>query len=129
MKVSWQVTGIRKDPWANVHRVQVEEDKPNEERGYYIYPDLYNQPALSSRCIFLHYITVCFVVQRSVELIIKKIGSFFMSKLVCLSIVSIILQKMILLRTLMWQLLLLLLIVVALHKYLLILAITRCIIT
>src|ERR1041385_7708068 len=23
MKVSWQVTGIRKDPWANTHRVQV----------------------------------------------------------------------------------------------------------
>ena len=45
MKVSWQVTGIRKDPWANVHRVQVEEDKPDKERGYYIYPDLYGQPA------------------------------------------------------------------------------------
>jgi hypothetical protein len=44
MKVSWQVTGIRKDPWANAHRVQVEEDKPDKERGYYIYPDLYGQP-------------------------------------------------------------------------------------
>jgi hypothetical protein len=45
MKVSWQVTGIRKDPWANTHRVQVEEDKPDKERGYYIHPDLYGQPA------------------------------------------------------------------------------------
>jgi hypothetical protein len=45
MKVSWQVTGIRKDPWANAHRIQVEEDKPNSERGYYMYPDLYDQPA------------------------------------------------------------------------------------
>jgi hypothetical protein len=45
MKVSWQVTGIRKDPWANAHRVQVEEDKPANERGYYIYPDLYGQAA------------------------------------------------------------------------------------
>ncbi len=45
MKVSWQVTGIRKDPWANAHRVQVEEDKPDKERGYYIHPDLYGQPA------------------------------------------------------------------------------------
>jgi hypothetical protein len=45
MKVSWQVTGIRKDPWANAHRIEVEEDKPDEERGYYIYPDLYDQPA------------------------------------------------------------------------------------
>jgi hypothetical protein len=45
MKVSWQVTGIRKDPWANVHRIQVEEDKPAEERGYYMYPDLYGKAA------------------------------------------------------------------------------------
>jgi hypothetical protein len=44
MKVSWQVTGIRKDPWANAHRIKVEEDKPDKERGYYIYPDLYDQP-------------------------------------------------------------------------------------
>jgi hypothetical protein len=29
MKVSWQVTGIRKDPWANANRIQVEEDKPS----------------------------------------------------------------------------------------------------
>jgi hypothetical protein len=43
MKVSWQVTGIRKDPWANAHRIQVEEDKPAEERGYYLYPDLYGK--------------------------------------------------------------------------------------
>jgi hypothetical protein len=34
MKVSWQVTGICKDPWANGHHIQVEEDKPANERGY-----------------------------------------------------------------------------------------------
>ena len=44
MKVSWQVTGIRKDPYANAHRIPVEEDKPDKERGYYIYPELYGQP-------------------------------------------------------------------------------------
>jgi hypothetical protein len=44
MKVSWQVTGIRKDPWANAHRIRVEEDKPDKERDYYIYPELYGQP-------------------------------------------------------------------------------------
>ncbi|HET6807973.1 MAG TPA: hypothetical protein VFH28_02845 [Nitrososphaera sp.] len=44
MKVSWQVTGIRKDPWANAHRISVEEDKPANERGNYIYPELYGQP-------------------------------------------------------------------------------------
>jgi len=45
MKVSWQVTGIRKDPWANANRIKVEEDKPDNERGYYIYPDLYGKAA------------------------------------------------------------------------------------
>jgi len=45
MKVSWQVTGIRKDPWANANRIKVEEDKPDKERGYYIYPDLYGKAA------------------------------------------------------------------------------------
>jgi hypothetical protein len=44
MKVSWQVTGIRKDPWANANRIRVEEDKPDKERGYYLHPDLYSQP-------------------------------------------------------------------------------------
>src|SRR5215216_5813637 len=44
MKVSWQVTGIRRDPWANAHRIEVEEDKPAKERGYYLHPDLYGQP-------------------------------------------------------------------------------------
>ena len=44
MKVSWQVTGIRKDPWANAHRISVGEDKPAKERGYYTYPELYGQP-------------------------------------------------------------------------------------
>ena len=44
MKVSWQVTGIRKDTYANANRIQVEEDKPAKERGYYLHPDLYGQP-------------------------------------------------------------------------------------
>jgi hypothetical protein len=44
MKVSWQVTGIRKDSWANAHRIEVEEEKPDKERGYYLHPDLYGQP-------------------------------------------------------------------------------------
>ena len=44
MEVSWQVTGIRKDPWANANRIEVEEDKPDKERGYYLHPDLYSQP-------------------------------------------------------------------------------------
>src|SRR5215212_249274 len=44
MKVSWQVTGIRQDPWANANPIEVEEDKPDKERGYYLHPDLYGPP-------------------------------------------------------------------------------------
>jgi len=43
-KVSWQVTGIRQDAWANAHRIPVEVDKPERERGYYIHPELYGAP-------------------------------------------------------------------------------------
>jgi hypothetical protein len=31
--VSWQVTGIRQDTYANEHRIKVEEDKPAEEKS------------------------------------------------------------------------------------------------
>ena len=44
LEVSWQVTGIRHDPWAEAHRVLVEEDKPAGERGTYLHPELYGQP-------------------------------------------------------------------------------------
>ena len=33
LKVSWQVTGIRHDAYANAHRIQVEVEKPASERG------------------------------------------------------------------------------------------------
>ncbi|GEM_PF-5633234 len=36
IKVSWQVTGIRQDAWANAHRIQVEVDKRGDERGKYL---------------------------------------------------------------------------------------------
>jgi hypothetical protein len=44
MKVSWQVTGIRDDPYAKANPIKVEEEKPPEEQGYYLYPELYGQP-------------------------------------------------------------------------------------
>ena len=44
MKISWMVTGIRQDAWANAHRIPVEEEKPAQERGYYLHPELYGQP-------------------------------------------------------------------------------------
>jgi hypothetical protein len=43
-KVSWQVTGVRKDAYANAHRIEVEEEKPRSERGHYLHPELYGQP-------------------------------------------------------------------------------------
>ncbi len=44
LKVSWQVTGIRRDVWADAHRIPVEEDKPDDERGTYLAPELWGQP-------------------------------------------------------------------------------------
>jgi hypothetical protein len=38
MKVSWQVTGIRNDAWANSHRIPVEEEKDITEQGKYLHP-------------------------------------------------------------------------------------------
>ena len=45
VKVSWQVTGIRQDPFANANRIPVEEDKPASERGSYLHPEAYGPPA------------------------------------------------------------------------------------
>ena len=44
VKVSWQVTGIRQDAYANKHRIPVEELKSDRERGYYLHPNVFNQP-------------------------------------------------------------------------------------
>ncbi len=39
VEVSWQVTGIRKDAFAEKHRIPVEQDKPEAERGRCLYPE------------------------------------------------------------------------------------------
>ena len=44
VKVSWLVTGVRQDAWANKHRIKTEEDKPEEERGFYLHPEAHNKP-------------------------------------------------------------------------------------
>src|ERR1700722_11036745 len=41
VEVSWQVTGIRQDAWANAHRIPVEVDKAPQEQGHYIHPELF----------------------------------------------------------------------------------------
>jgi hypothetical protein len=44
VKVSWQVTGVRSDAYVKAHPMPVEEDKPEQERGYYLAPELFGQP-------------------------------------------------------------------------------------
>ncbi|MBN1139554.1 MAG: hypothetical protein JXM73_23460 [Anaerolineae bacterium] len=43
VKVSWQVTGVRQDPYAEANRIVVEEDKPPKERGTYLHPEAYKE--------------------------------------------------------------------------------------
>ena len=38
MNVSWQITGIRKDAYAEAFRIQIEIDKSDEEKGLYMHP-------------------------------------------------------------------------------------------
>ncbi len=45
VKISWQVTGIRKDAYANEHRIKDVVEKTGGEKGKYIHPELFNQPA------------------------------------------------------------------------------------
>jgi trimeric autotransporter adhesin len=39
--VSWQVTGIRQDAWANAHHIPNEVEKSEVERGHYLHPELF----------------------------------------------------------------------------------------
>ena len=41
VKVSWQVTGIRHDAYADAHRIPTEEEKPADEQGKYLHPELF----------------------------------------------------------------------------------------
>jgi hypothetical protein len=45
VKVSWQVTGVRQDAWAEAHRVEAVVDKPEAVRGKYLAPTEHGQPA------------------------------------------------------------------------------------
>ncbi len=44
IEVSWQITGIRHDPYAKQNRIQVEVEKEAEYRGRYLHPDAYEKP-------------------------------------------------------------------------------------
>ena len=43
-EVSWQVTGIRQDQYAEAHRIPVEIAKTAEETGTYLHPELFGKP-------------------------------------------------------------------------------------
>jgi hypothetical protein len=44
VRVSWQITGIRRDPWAVANRIAVEEEKTAEDKGRYLHPELWGRP-------------------------------------------------------------------------------------
>jgi len=44
MRISWQITGIRQDAWANAHRIPVEVEKAQADRGLYLHPELFGAP-------------------------------------------------------------------------------------
>ncbi len=46
MEVSWQVTGVRQDAYANAHRIQVEVEKQGKERGKLLHPVEHGMPAM-----------------------------------------------------------------------------------
>ncbi len=54
VKVSWQVTGIRQDAWANAHRIPVEVEKAQADRGLYLHPELFGAPPEKSIALSHH---------------------------------------------------------------------------
>jgi hypothetical protein len=52
VKVSWQITGIRQDAWANAHRIPLEVEKAPADQGRYLHPELFGhegEPAIGDR--------------------------------------------------------------------------------
>ncbi len=45
MRVSWFVTGIRHDAYADENRVPVEAEKAADEAGRYVHPEAFGEPA------------------------------------------------------------------------------------
>jgi hypothetical protein len=41
VKVSWQITGVRNDPYARLNRTPVTENKPVDRQGLYLFPEAY----------------------------------------------------------------------------------------
>ncbi|MFJ9417733.1 hypothetical protein ACIRPT_26735 [Streptomyces sp. NPDC101227] len=49
VKVSWQVSGVRRDAFARANPLVADEEKPAEERGTYVHPDAWGKPAEAGR--------------------------------------------------------------------------------
>ena len=47
-EISWQVTGVRHDAYAEAHRIAVETEKTGAEVGHYLHPELFGQPPTRS---------------------------------------------------------------------------------
>jgi hypothetical protein len=43
VRISWQVTGVRRDRWAVANRIAVEAEKAGRDKGRYLHPDLWEQ--------------------------------------------------------------------------------------
>jgi hypothetical protein len=43
VRISWQVTGVRRDRWAVANRMIVEEEKAGRDKGRYLHPELWEQ--------------------------------------------------------------------------------------
>jgi len=43
LKVSWQVNGVRDDPYAKANPIVVEEEKTPEEKGSFLHPALHGK--------------------------------------------------------------------------------------
>jgi len=48
LKVSWQVTAARHDAYAEAYGSPVEVEKPADERGHYLHPELFPVSAAES---------------------------------------------------------------------------------
>jgi hypothetical protein len=54
VEVSWQVTGVRHDAWADAHRIPVEQLKTGRERGLYLHPELFGASPEKSIAVAHH---------------------------------------------------------------------------
>lgn len=62
-KVSWQVSGVRTDAWANANRIEVEMAKTGAAKGRYLHPELHGKGADQA----IHYDKVTAMAREAVK--------------------------------------------------------------